>query len=209
MKNKPIAAAIAIVALFSCTAQSSPVLISDFSSLSSDSPVFDGTWSGGIPIIDQYSQETGFISITPRNGGTPTDEGNFFVAPGVWSGGMDLTNGGTNSVIALTARFDAGNLATNIVITFGDSEFNSASATFTGYGSNFSTQSIAFSSFDPGFNWAAVTDWSISGGLGFGDNFRASFDNLEATVAVPEPATWALLAASLTTVMVLRRRFRF
>jgi len=34
----------------------------------------------------------------------------------------------------------------------------------------------------------------------------SNFDNVVVTTTIPEPATWALLAFSLTTVMVLRRR---
>jgi hypothetical protein len=45
--------------------------------------------------------------------------------------------------------------------------------------------------------------------LGYGDN-QQSFTFTQASgnliVAVPEPSTWALLAFSLTTVMILRRR---
>ncbi|MFZ4778000.1 MAG: PEP-CTERM sorting domain-containing protein, partial [Terrimicrobiaceae bacterium] len=53
------------------------------------------------------------------------------------------------------------------------------------------------------------TTWSGLANLGYGSGtqsftFTQSDGNL--IVAVPEPTTWALLAFSLTTVMVLRRR---
>lgn len=60
--------------------------------------------------------------------------------------------------------------------------------------------------------WVAPTDGSISQivsvSASLGGNPAPSDSSLTAslTTAVPEPATWALLAGSLTTVMVLRRR---
>jgi len=51
--------------------------------------------------------------------------------------------------------------------------------------------------------------WSLTQANGFGGNntwtFTQSTGDLGLTV-VPEPATWALLALSMTTIMVLRRR---
>jgi hypothetical protein len=207
MKPLPIACAFLVsTLLFVPRVQAAAVLIDDFSAFAANSPVFDFSWSGGTPVAKQYVQDSGFISIAPVNGGTPQDDGNFFVAPALWSGGIDLSSGGTNDKIALTARFDAGNLATNIVVIFTDSDLNAASATFTGFGSTFSTQSISMASFSAAINWASVIDWTISGGAPVGsDAFRASFTNIEAN-AVPEPTTWALLAAGLTTVMIFRRR---
>ena len=51
--------------------------------------------------------------------------------------------------------------------------------------------------------------WSGLANLGYGDgpqSFTFTQANGNLIVAVPEPATWALLAFSLTTVMIFRRR---
>ena len=51
--------------------------------------------------------------------------------------------------------------------------------------------------------------WSGTANLGYGTGMQSfSFDQStgDLIVAVPEPTTWALLAFSLTTVIVLRRR---
>jgi len=76
------------------------------------------------------------------------------------------------------------------------------------------TINVAFQS---GFNTtgsATIFDFETYAGefsalnfTGLADGYSASFDKDTGTISVvPEPATWALLAFSLTTVMVLRRR---
>lgn len=47
---------------------------------------------------------------------------------------------------------------------------------------------------------------NVATGTTFGG--KMFYDNVRLTSAVPEPSTWALLAFSLTTVMVMRRRRR-
>jgi len=63
-----------------------------------------------------------------------------------------------------------------------------------------------------GFTFGA-SDFTFTGGFsaanmtGFGTTTNSSATDVQAAgIAVPEPATWGLLAFSLTTVLVLRRR---
>jgi hypothetical protein len=54
------------------------------------------------------------------------------------------------------------------------------------------------------FSAALQNGWSLNSAFGTG-GFRFNGNSLELQV-VPEPSTWALVAASLAGVMVLRRR---
>ena len=56
---------------------------------------------------------------------------------------------------------------------------------------------------DSSGTWSGLADLGYGGGT---QQFTFTQANGDLIVAVPEPATWALLAFSLTTVMVMRRR---
>jgi autotransporter-associated beta strand protein len=61
------------------------------------------------------------------------------------------------------------------------------------------------------FDATTISNYGIGNALTTGGKqvyFTSGSNLLDVVVAVPEPATWALLAFSLTTVMVLRRRRR-
>ena len=100
--------------------------------------------------------------------------------------------------------------------TFGTSDLLNITGSFTkGTGTTFS-----FDFLGGGTNgWYKVVDWSVGTSFVAGDfqatnlasGMTGSFTVDGATSAlylnvVPEPATWALLAFSMTTVLVLRRR---
>jgi autotransporter-associated beta strand protein len=80
---------------------------------------------------------------------------------------------------------------------------------FTSQSANFAHVYIYAGATQKGFLTNTLGVWTGLADLGYGDN-QQSFTFTQASgnliVAVPEPSTWALLAFSLTTVMVLRRR---
>ncbi len=80
---------------------------------------------------------------------------------------------------------------------------------FTSQSANFANVYIYAGATQKGFLTNNSGVWSGLADLGYGDN-QQSFTFTQASgnliVAVPEPSTWALLAFSLTTVMILRRR---
>ena len=78
----------------------------------------------------------------------------------------------------------------------GSSSFGSV----TIYGSG---GSLAGSLTDSSGTWSGLADLGYGGGT---QQFTFTQSNGDLIVAVPEPATWALLAFSLTTVMIFRRR---
>ena len=116
--------------------------------------------------------------------------------------------------LKLTANTFSENLATGFFVNlWSDNQTKWATYAVTiGGGANQlgsaqSTITLSNSSVDSGFTWTAVEGFRIIGtSVGSGTDFAVNFDNLSAAAAVPEPATWALLAGSLTTVMVFRRR---
>ena len=103
----------------------------------------------------------------------------------------------------------------DLKLTFGGSVTNDSLNPFTLF-TGLASKSGAFANVyiyagatQKGFLTNTSGVWTGLADLGYGDN-QQSFTFTQATgvliVAVPEPATWALLAFSLTTVMVLRRR---
>jgi len=101
---------------------------------------------------------------------------------------LTLTGGATNNYIADTASFLLQDGVTASAITLN----------FTG------TDSIAGLSFDLGNTWAATGTWGATGSGA--DHESALFTGTGLLNVVPEPSTWALLAGSLTVLMVFRRR---
>ena len=153
------------------------------------------------------------------------------VSAGAFTGGSNtngftVTTGGTTSKIDPTGAFavtklDA-TLGARLLIDSATDKLNLFTLTGTSGAGNFVIDLTGFSgiaanttysvlSWQTGtgvdladFSAALQNGWSLNSSFGTG-GFRFNGNNLELQV-VPEPATWGLLAASLTVVMVLRRR---
>jgi len=110
------------------------------------------------------------------------------------------------SSFELTGAVTGTNPNSQFIFEFYDSGLNKS--TYTAFTSSFGVTATAvvlnFSSSDVGFNPNDVIALQYSG-AGSGSAINLNLSKLE---AVPEPATWALLAGSLTTIVVLRRRRR-
>ncbi len=132
----------------------------------------------------------------------------------------DVTwNGGASASAATDWKFElgAGNTADLLNITGATSEFLKGSGSafrFDFQGSTAmgtfklvdwaSTASIGGGALGTSFNIADFSYTNLGGGhIG---TFQFNSTQLEFVAVVPEPSTWALLAFSLTTVVVLRRR---
>jgi len=122
----------------------------------------------------------------------------------------DILFGGPASM-AYTGAIEFSLTATANTAPFGsfefklrDSSFRVASAifswsSFTGVGATVISPII----FQPGFDITNVTGWNLTSG----DSGQAvNIVLTNATAVIPEPTTMALLAGSLTAIMVLRRR---
>ena len=125
---------------------------------------------------------------------------NTSVAP---AAGADLLYGGTTLTLTNSATLSLNDLGSNVALTPGTKftliSYNSTwnNGVFTGHPDD-STFSFANNSWRINYNDTTA-----------GSNFFVDTTGGTAFVTievVPEPATWALLAFSLTTVMVLRRR---
>jgi autotransporter-associated beta strand protein len=146
-------------------------------------------------------------ATTWTNGGTFVFEINDATgAEGSTSAGWDLLNASSLNITAGSGQFTMQLVSLNALQAAGQAQnfsdgtsyswlFVDAGASITGFSaSQFVLDATAFQNPHTG-------NFSISQGIGVND------DKLYINyTAVPEPATWALLAFSLTTVMVLRRR---
>ena len=135
-----------------------------------------------------YNLSGGSLDLTTRTSGAGTGWLNFDL-------GTNATPGTTYDRISLTG---SGALNIGTGLNFTDFTFS----TLSGFGSGgnytlFSTTSAILGTL-------GTTTGTISG---LNATLQISGNDLVLNV-VPEPATWGLLAASLTTVMVLRRRRR-
>jgi autotransporter-associated beta strand protein len=103
-------------------------------------------------------------------------------------------------------------VGTNTVTLDGDFAFNLTNAG-TGLGNNWTIVDTATLAETYGTTFSVVGFTSVSGTLWEKVNGLATYQFNETTgvlsvVAIPEPTTWALLAAGLTFVVVMRRRRR-
>lgn len=153
--------------------------------------IFEGTVSLN-NATNSYSGGTTIGTTTHATNVTVTKDGalglgNVSIAP---LGNLDLNSGTLNNYIANTASLLLSSSLDAASITLG----------FSG------ADTIAALSFDGGSTFASLGTW---GAVGSGADHESSvFSGTGMLNVVPEPSTWALLASSLTTVMVLRRRRR-
>ncbi len=143
-------------------------------------------------------------------------------SPGLLTvGSLTLNSGTTTMEINSTGRgttYDALNIASGGAVQFGGAlVFNFGNA--ADFADNTSFSLFSFNTTSTGdFSGITSTGWAAYAGLTWsqsGDVWSATagngqtlnFSELDGSLnVVPEPATWALLAFSMTTVMILRRR---
>ena len=184
-----------------------------------------GTGTGSLA-VSSGAVLGGTGTIAPGTGKSITVSG--VVAPGNSSaiGTLTLNGGSTSSTLATFASgasfaFDltAGTGSDKVALlsgAAGDFVFNSNNIAFTVSGSLVSGQTYTLFSADvaSAYSGLSFTLGKVTGGLAFTglggafqtNSYISQVGNDLVLNAVPEPATWALLAFSLTTVMVLRRR---
>lgn len=189
------------------------ILINDFSDLANQgfSP-FDNSWNGGTPTpVDQFFQDTGFVSIKSINSGNPTGDGGYYsvISGTVPSPGAALDFTGLGFV-AVTASIDIGNVANGFNLFLVDSMYTPAASAFfsaSDFSTAFSTVASPLVVGGSTGNIADIQFYRITGD-GSSDAFRASFDKAVAT-AVPEPAIAGLfLFGGATALFACRRKFR-
>lgn len=180
------------------------ILISDFESIATQAYLpFNDTWSNP---VDQFTEGSGFISITSIAGGDPTGEGGF-------NANIDGSLDGSNPIdltgytyLSLTARVDAGNTSGFTVILLRDSAFEIiGTAQFLTSSFNavtFESVTVPFELSGAGL-LADAAYWTIAGD-GLPGSYRMSLDNLSAST-VPEPSACALLALGLMSFAFRRR----
>ena len=169
------------------TSSSKAFLISDFGSAS-------------------FSIDTGTTSFTTNQTAVDTSviglDNNIFA--GTFTTPFDATG---YTVFTLNGNVSGTNPGTTFNVDFYNSTFDQT-RTYTAYLSDFGSVTtpvlLTFVSQTAVFNDFA--GFQFSGG-GTGSALNMTFTSVSAA-AVPEPATWALLAGSLTTVMVFRRRVK-
>jgi len=140
---------------------------------------------------------------TSQNSSSVTASGSDF--SNSLSGGFAAVNISGMGVIQFSASLSQ-NPGTNFVIAFFDGEFDQLTyqGTFSNYSIVTSTSSLVFVSASPTFDFTNVIGLTLfSAGAPPGAPINLTLDSLS---AVPEPTTMALLAGSLTAIMVLRRR---
>lgn len=185
------------------------VLISNFESISMQAYFpFNDTWSSP---VDQFTQESGFISVTSVSDGDPTGEGGF-------NANIDGSLDGSNPIdltgytyLSLTARIDAGNTSGFTVVLIRDSAFEIIGTaqflTSSFNAASFATASVPFEITGAGLLTDAAY-WTVAGD-GLPTSYRMSLDNLSAS-AVPEPTVCVLLALGLMSLAMRRKsRCRF
>jgi len=187
-----------------------------------------GTGSGNVNVTAGTLGGIGIVR--PGTGNTVTVNSGAFLAPGDSTAASTIGtlvldgNGTTSALLAMSSgskfSFDLGTGVSSDKLNFwnyltGDFAINANAVDFT-LDASVTSGSHTFNLFNFYTNNGVTLSTDIFSGLAFGtlsSNIGAhSFDyttpgqiNLVVT-AVPEPATWALLAFSLTTVTVMRRR---
>ncbi len=164
----------------------------------------------------------GKVSAITLNGGTGLAANTLgYLSPGNGTAGDLGSLYGTSLTLNGAANSGFGQLKFDLSNSSATSDFLSLSGAVTkGSGSFFTfdfgntgdiatARTYTLMTAAGGFGTFAAGDFSYTGlNTGATGSFNINGNNLEFITVVPEPATWALLAFSLTTVMVLRRRRR-
>ena len=170
------------------------VMLNDFQNTGFE---FDyGSFTGNITVNPTYIS----ISNATEQGGAGTN------------GSWDLSTYYPSGQVRIQARLISGNLADNFNVILATNpgtdyhlyQFSTASlntSTFTTLTFNLNAPTFSSGTMD----WANITQYQLQGDYSTTDNFSIEFRNLE---VVPEPTTWALLAGSLTFLVIARRRRR-
>lgn len=165
---------------------------------------FQGSWLSGSTA--QFTQSSGFITITPVSGGDPKGDGSaLFSVGGVALSNVQPVNLGSLSQLSLTLRLEPSNTSTSFTVQLLDSNAASiGSVVFPAASFN----SVSFTSVTLPISFEGGSTSSLSYFFLFGDsspssNVRASIDQL---AAVPEPSTWALVGLGLGGILLARRR---
>lgn len=186
--------------LVSVSALAQTILLDNFNLGTASGAVIEGTsWATSGNIVQNATSLTIGGSATEVNG---------------WGVSTGLINVDASSMMFLevTARLDEGNQASSFAIQFTDSLLNDPVVVLTPTSSftlgQFSTVYIPVQ-WTGGFDPASLAGWSIGGGGTTSALFKMTFDNLALTTtqAIPEPSTYAMLAAGLLVVgFTVRRR---
>ena len=162
----------------------------------------NGTVTGNVTIISGGTLSPGNSAGLQVVSGALTLSGNVVMeiagtARGV-VGGYDAVNVGTSQLLTY-----GGTLTLSMTGVVANGPYNLFSFTSGSKTGDFS--SLAFSGYYSSGTWSRNVDlWTSS--LTQGQIFTFNQATGDLIAAVPEPATWALLAFGLTTVIVLRRR---
>ena len=183
--------------------------------------------AGTLLINGTQSSATGTVSVssTATLGGSGTTGGNVtvasggFLAPGALSTGTFTTTGSLSLSANATYNFElnSNTLAADKIVANGLTLDSASVFLFADLGSGTIALNHVFVAID---NTSASAISGTFSGLAEGATFTVGSNRFQVSyigntgndftlTAVPEPATWGLLAFSLTTVMVLRRRRKF
>jgi hypothetical protein len=201
--------------LTATTRSHAAVQITDFSTTNAMTLAFGGsTWAGPNQFQFFTSGAVQGQEVVPISGGSPT------VSGGAYRDGLslDLTGQTTleltacllplnQAVFVQVTLFDAD--GTHARLDFPTSSFNTSS--FTVASTSFSTATITAAGSAPGLNLATITAYQIQGDyydLGGAANarFQMQFDQLGATMTVPEPTVTLLITVGLVSAAFRRQR---
>lgn len=179
------------------------------------------TVSAGTLLISAGGSINSSANITVSSGATIQNANGASVTPALTltEGAAVLTSAASSSFaptsLTLSGNLSDGWTAISLTATLGSGLVKSGSLTLTLTGITAGTYNLtsgsgfsgSFASANVNGNALTISGSDFSGtNIGGYDYAYTNSTNVLQVTAVPEPATWALLAFSLTTVVVLRRR---
>jgi hypothetical protein len=205
MKTLPKVSFLAILLIATCLR--GQVTLFDFSATTGSNTFFYGTWQAtglaGDPAPNaSFTQGSGVYNIL----GTAKDDTNSILEYFYTPTPANIT--GNSTFLSMTFETLNTNTASSFTVTLFDTNAKSAYATFLlgSYTGVYTTQSSALTA-QGGFLFNSIDSFQISGNqVGGTATLNVSFDNLSATSAVPEPATYAAIFGLFAFGMVALRR---